>query len=254
MTLGSSAEWRAQGVVLAAGRSARVGFPKGLATLAGETLLSRVGATLRAGGCGDVLFVLAPPHGARLAASLPTNARWVTNPHPERGMLSSLLVALKWLLAPTGNAPEARPDADSRGATRSDTALLVQGHAEALAGVQTAGLDALVVALVDHPRVSPATVLALLAAAQETGAGVVRPRFGERRGHPFVLARSEFERALALGQGDPHAPAATLRDVVQGAATSLVIEVEDPFILDDLDDPEALRRAGALPPKATGGR
>ncbi len=249
MTVTSSPEWRAQGVVLAAGRSARVGFPKGLATLAGETLLSRVGATLRAGGCDDVIFVLAPPHGARLAASLPTSARWVTNPHPERGMLSSLLVALEWLLAPTGAAPEPRPDADSRGATRGD-------HAEARARVKATGLDALVVALVDHPRVSPATVRALLAAARETGAGVIRPRFGERKGHPFVLARSEFGRALALGLGqdDPHAPAATLRDVVQGAATSLVIEVEDPFVLDDLDDAEALRRAGALPPKATGGR
>lgn len=220
----SAREERVVGIVLTAGRSSRAGFPKALATLDGETLAARVGRVLREGGCDDVCYVVAAPHDAAVKAAL-RGARFVTNPAPERGMLSSLQVGL-------------RAVADEDDAATSGDAV-----------------EAVVVALIDHPRVRAETVRLLIDTWRTSDATVTRPRFGERRGHPFVLAREEFTRALALdadGDDDADAPApapATLRDVVRGARDARVVDVDDPYVLDDLDDAATLRAAGVIPPR-----
>jgi len=191
------------GNVLTAGRSARAGFPKALATLDGETLVARIGRTLREGGCDDVCYVVAAPHEAEIRAAL-GGATCVTNPAPERGMLSSFQVGLREVTL------------------RTDP-------------------DAVVVALVDHPRVRAETVRTLIDTLVNTQTTVVRPQHGDRRGHPLALARSEFARALGL---DASEDTVTMRDVVRGARSERVIDVDDPYVLEDLDDPEALRAAG----------
>ena len=212
---------RVVGVVLTAGRSSRAGFAKALATFdtpGGETLAARIGRTLREGGCDEVWYVVAAPHGAAVRAAL-VGERFVTNPAPERGMLSSLQAGLR-----------AVTDGDGADGARAAT-------------------DAVVVALIDHPRVRAETVRLLLGTLRqrgETGATVTRPQYGERRGHPFVLAREEFARALAIDADGP--AAATMRDVIRGAQNAQVVNVNDPYVLDDLDDEAKLRAAGILPP------
>jgi CTP:molybdopterin cytidylyltransferase MocA len=84
--------------------------------------------------------------------------------------------------------------------------------------------------LVDHPAVAPETIEALLA-----GASRVRvPRYDGRRGHPIWFSRRLIPEFLAL----PLNGAA--RDVVRGhAAETEFLDVADPGILADIDDPAA---------------
>jgi molybdenum cofactor cytidylyltransferase len=86
--------------------------------------------------------------------------------------------------------------------------------------------------LVDHPAASKQTVDRLLA-----GDAPVRvPRYDGRRGHPIYFSRALIAEFLAL----PADGAA--RDVVRAhAAETEFVEVDDPGILADVDDPEAYR-------------
>jgi nicotine blue oxidoreductase len=78
----------AVGVVLAAGAGRRFGGPKALAELDGVRLVDRAVATLRAGGCADVLVVAGAVPLRDVAATVVTNVSWPT------GMGSSLRVGL----------------------------------------------------------------------------------------------------------------------------------------------------------------
>jgi CTP:molybdopterin cytidylyltransferase MocA len=90
---------------------------------------------------------------------------------------------------------------------------------------------------VDHPRIRPETVAALLAAYRRGGADVVRPVYHGAGGHPTVLARSLFP---ALRHGTLPAGAQT---VVEGNPdVRLDLEVEDPGVVNDIDTPDDYQR------------
>ena len=92
---------------------------------------------------------------SRAANLLAASVRVLRNPAPERGQLSSLLVALK--------------------------------------AVDHPGVGAMLVTLVDLPLVSPATVHAVLEGYRRTGAPIVRPARNGRHGHPILFDRSLFD-------------------------------------------------------------
>lgn len=77
------------GLVLAAGASRRMGSPKALLTIQGETFLDRMLRVMRA-VCGEVVAVVPPEWSGDGAA-------YVRNPDPGRGMLSSLRCGLQRL-------------------------------------------------------------------------------------------------------------------------------------------------------------
>ncbi|PSK96833.1 nicotine blue oxidoreductase [Murinocardiopsis flavida] len=79
------------GLLLAAGEGARLGRPKAVIELGGETLARRGARLLRAGGCAPVLVVL----GA--ADTAVPDARIVRNPDWRSGMGSSLRAGLEAL-------------------------------------------------------------------------------------------------------------------------------------------------------------
>jgi molybdenum cofactor cytidylyltransferase len=87
--------------------------------------------------------------------------------------------------------------------------------------------------LVDHPAVRAST-LTRLAASQ---APLAIPRLLGRRGHPVFFARPLLAEFLAL---PPDASARTVVD--RHAADVEYVDVDDPGILQDIDDPEAYRR------------
>ena len=90
--------------------------------------------------------------------------------------------------------------------------------------------------LVDHPAVTGSTLDALLAASPPAGSRpLVRvPRYGERRGHPIWFGRDLIAEFLAL----PDNGAA--REIVRGhAGETEFVDVDDPGILADIDDPAA---------------
>ena len=146
------------GVVLAAGAGTRLGRgPKALLPYRGRPLVESVAAALLDGGCREVVVVLGAGAVDVQAAAGLDRCRIVVNPDWRSGMGSSLLL---------GNAT-----ADAR--------------------------DHLMVALVDQPGVTAATVRRLLgahrpgrvtAAAYDGGAAATEGRGGGlRRGHPLVI-------------------------------------------------------------------
>jgi len=152
------------GIVLAAGASSRMGRPKALLPIGGDTFVTRVCRTLLEAGVDDLLVVSGAEHDAVAAAlsraGLP--ARIVENPRREEGQLSSVLAGL---------AVADRP-----------------------------GVDAVLVHLVDAPLVRPDTARAVLDAFQRTHAPIVRPAVGGRHGHPVLFARRLFDE---LRRADP---------------------------------------------------
>jgi molybdenum cofactor cytidylyltransferase len=145
---------RIHAIILAAGRGARVGGPKALLRLDGETFLARVARLLRRPAVERVTAVLG--HEAdrvRREAALPPDVGVTVNARYADGMLTSILAGLD--------------------------------HAEA------AGADALLVHPVDHPLVEAATVDAVVAALAQ-GATIAVPSHGGRRGHPAGFARSAW--------------------------------------------------------------
>jgi CTP:molybdopterin cytidylyltransferase MocA len=75
------------GLVLAAGAGRRMGQPKAELIVDGERLIDRAVRVLRAGGCDEVVTVVRD-------GLLSPDAQVVVNPEPERGMGSSLRLAL----------------------------------------------------------------------------------------------------------------------------------------------------------------
>ncbi len=97
-------------------------------------------------------------------------------------------------------------------------------------------VEAVVLCLVDHPAVTVATIRKLAESFRKTRLPVVVPKFQGRRGHPVVLSRALFEQFGSL------APDQGANTVVRKyrEATELV-EVNDPGVLLDVDDPETYR-------------
>jgi nicotine blue oxidoreductase len=184
-------------IVLAAGASSRMGRPKALLPIGGRAAVEVVAETLRGGGCGEVVVVVGA-HAAEIRAGARLDGvRVVDHAGWAGGRTSSIQAGL--------------------------TAL-------------PPGADAVVLALVDMPYVTPATVVALLTAHGSAGPGVeaVVPAHVGRRGHPVLLRRPLFARIAALGPDDP------LSAVVRAAVVD-EIPVADPGVLVDLDAPGDLR-------------
>lgn len=81
------------GLVLAGGASSRMGRPKALLTLGGETFAARLTRLLRGAGCAEVVLV-AGAHVAAISAGAPFGARVVATAAWRRGMRASLRAGL----------------------------------------------------------------------------------------------------------------------------------------------------------------
>ena len=145
-------------IVLAAGGSTRMGQPKALLTIGagGQTFLNRILRTLDAAAIEEVIVVLGTEAGVvEQAAIAGPRVRFVQNPRPERGQLSSLLEGLRVADRP--------------------------------------GVEAVMVTLVDVPLVEAATVRTLVDAYRNRRPPVTRPVSGARHGHPVIFDRAVFD-------------------------------------------------------------
>jgi molybdenum cofactor cytidylyltransferase len=99
-------------------------------------------------------------------------------------------------------------------------------------------VDGVLFTLVDHPAVSPATIDAILAAPGPEGAPLLRvPRYGADRGHPIWFSRALIPEFLAIPAGG------AANEVVHAhRAETEFLDLEDPGIVADIDDPEAYRQ------------
>jgi molybdenum cofactor cytidylyltransferase len=182
------------GIILAAGESRRMGFPKAILRYRSETFLDTL-IGLMAPHCSPLIVVLGA-HAGRIRESTTRSAEFVFNPDYPRGMTGSLQCGLR--------------------------ALPAEGRGGVL------------FTLVDHPAVSPATIDALLAPCSS----LLRvPRYGGKRGHPIWFSRDLIAEFLRI----PETGAA--RDVVRAhTGETEFLDVDDPGITADIDDPVAYGR------------
>jgi molybdenum cofactor cytidylyltransferase len=96
---------------------------------------------------------------------------------------------------------------------------------------------------VDHAAVRPSTVAEIVRRfAGRSDELVVVPQSGGRRGHPVCCARELIPEFLSLPAGG------AARDVVhRHRDRTACVEVNDPGIHEDADDPEAYRRLSSAP-------
>jgi molybdenum cofactor cytidylyltransferase len=181
------------GVILAAGESTRMGFPKALLRYRDETFLDTL-TGLFAARCSTVVVVLGA-HAARIREGARRPAEFVFNAAYTRGMTSSLQCGLRAV---------------------------------------PAGIEGVLLTLVDHPAVAPATLDALLADPRP----LLRvPRYQGRRGHPIWLSRDLIPEFLAIDESVP------ARDVVHAhVSRTEYLDLDDTGIVTDVDDVEAYRR------------
>jgi CTP:molybdopterin cytidylyltransferase MocA len=92
---------------------------------------------------------------------------------------------------------------------------------------------------VDHPFVDLRSALAVLDGARRTGATIVLPRCGERRGHPAYFARDHWRELLTVADGGARAVIAS-HAATAGAVAE--VAVEDRGVLRDIDRREDLAR------------
>ena len=138
-------------ILLAAGRSSRMGTPKPLLLLAGKPLLARSLDALRDGGVGEIVVVLgAEADRVRRGVSL-EGTRVVVNEEFEAGMSASIRAGL-------------------RGAS--------------------ADAEAYLIVLGDQPLVAPATIRALVERRAATRARILVPTYLGVRGNPVLLEAS----------------------------------------------------------------
>jgi molybdenum cofactor cytidylyltransferase/nicotine blue oxidoreductase len=148
------------GAVLAAGSGSRMGAPKAQLVIDGRRLVDRAVGVLVASGCHPVLAVVRP------GVDVP-DGEVVVNDHPDRGMRSSLELAL-----------------DAAAARRS---------------------AALALLLVDLPGVSTEAVTAVVSAWRPGRIAVAD--YGGLRGHPIVMSLSLWYEALTRAGPDEGARA-----------------------------------------------
>jgi molybdenum cofactor cytidylyltransferase len=90
---------------------------------------------------------------------------------------------------------------------------------------------------VDYPAIQPSTIKTLLGALESSGALCAIPRYDGRKGHPVACRMglaAEFLDLPADGQA---------REVVRRhAAATVYVDVDDPGVVDDVDDPAAYQR------------
>lgn len=89
---------------------------------------------------------------------------------------------------------------------------------------------------VDNPLVAPATVRALVDGWRRSVRTIAVPSYRGRRGHPVL-----FDMALAAELQAPGLAEGARSVVRRDPGRVLVVEVDDPGVVDDLDTPEEYR-------------
>jgi len=193
------------GLILAAGESRRMGYPKALLRYREESFLDRL-VGLFAPHCSPVIVVLGA-HVEEIRAGTQRHATFTVNRHWQRGQTSSLQCGL--------------------------------------AAVPPAAQGVLFT-LVDHPAVNCSSVEKLLDSVaplpdgRGSGSGaspaplLCIPRYQGRRGHPIWFSRELIPELIAVRE--PR----TAKDVVHAhRAETLFVDLDDPGIVADIDDPAA---------------
>jgi len=185
-------------IILAAGKSIRMGQPKMLLPWGDTTVLGQVTMTFNKIGIADIIVVtggdreVVEAEASRLAEVL--SVRSVYNPSFEQmGMMSSIQVGLASL---------------------------------------PADCKAVLIGLGDQPQVEEKTLKDILEIFVTTGAGIIVPSYENRRGHPVLLGGVHRLELLNFN------PQSSLRDFMKAHQEEIYYVKAGASVLQDLDTPQ----------------
>jgi CTP:molybdopterin cytidylyltransferase MocA len=211
------------GIILAAGESRRMGFPKALLRYRDETFLDTL-IGLFAARCQPVIVVLGA-HSDRIREHTLRPATFAINADYQRGQTSSMQCGLRAVPAGADSVLFTLVDHPAVAPATLDS-LLPQTHSLTLG------------ALIGAPTVREGSPLT----AQLPGPLVRVPRHQGRRGHPIWFSRELIAEFLGLPENG------AAREIVRShAAQTEFLDVDDAGILADIDDAEAYGRLTGAP-------
>ncbi len=217
--------------MLAAGEGSRLGQPKALVELGGQTLAERGVATLLGGGADPVLVVTGAVRVSVQGAWTVRNLDWRT------GMGSSLAAGLHALDVAHGPGdPEPARGLDPEAGGRARGSSPADWGWEASASE----VSAAVIALADQPLVG-AEVVRRLIAAYDAGAPVVVAAYEGKPRNPVLIDREYWPAVLEMAVGDTGA-----RPFLRAHPTLVTpVECGDIGGAFDIDTPADLARVAA---------
>jgi molybdenum cofactor cytidylyltransferase len=151
-------------VVMAAGRSSRMGQPKMVLPWGSTTVICQVVAILDACDVSPIVVVTGGAADLVELALKGTSAVMIRNPNFA---VSEMLVSIQIGLS-----------------------------------AMPAGVQACLVCLGDQPQMEASVVERLILRYQQSGCPLVVPSYQKRRGHPWLLDRSLWDDILAMGPDD----------------------------------------------------
>jgi len=186
-------------LILAGGLSSRMGAFKPLLTLGGRLIIEDIISHFREAGIFDIIVVVGYQAGKIIPLLENQGVRWAMNDHYDQGMFSSVQVGVRNLAG------------DCR---------------------------AFFLSPADMPLVKPLTMKKLVAAYREGKWDVYHPCYGQRRGHPPLIAAALIPPILTFAE-----PGGLRALLSRYRGTSMDVACEDSGILIDLDTPEDYERA-----------
>lgn len=193
-------------MILAAGRSSRMGQPKLLLPWGDTSVIGHLVAEWRCAGAAQVAPVCSPDHVALHqeleCLGIPATQR-IVNPDPDRGMFSSIQCAAAW----NGWRPE---------------------------------LTHWAIALGDQPHLRSATLQAILQHCCAHPGCIVQPSHQGQPAHPVILPRNVFEHLPGTGAGTLR------EFLERASTAIRLLELPDPGLPLDIDRPEDYERARRL--------
>jgi molybdenum cofactor cytidylyltransferase len=189
-------------IILAAGRSQRMGQPKMLLPWRETTVLGQVAKIFDKVGITDIIIVTGgdrikvETEVARLAVRFPIHT--VYNPSFEKGgMISSIQAGLSAL---------------------------------------SSDCKAVLIGLGDQPQVEEITLKDILTKHAQKRTGIIVPSYGNRRGHPVLIDAYHWPELLNFD------PQSTLRDFINIHQNEICYVEAGASVLQDLDTPQDYQR------------
>jgi molybdenum cofactor cytidylyltransferase len=181
-------------VILSAGESSRMGKPKALLPVEGQTFIEKIVTVFRMTQVEKIMVVLGR-HVEEIRPKLTQlPVQVVVNEDYRKGQLSSLQAAIRAL----------------------------EGE----------NVDAILVHLVDHPFLDSGLVDQMIRRFRETNKLIVVPRYQDRRGHPVLFSSKLFPELLAasLDVGAKEVVRAHTSDTleIETAAAGVMIDIDTP--------------------------
>jgi len=147
------------GLILAAGKSERMGSPKPLLSINGTSFLAHIVTAVRKSKLIQLRIVLGHEAEKVLKNMLDLAAEVIVNPDYEQGQLSSIIRAIQVL--------------------------------------EASAIDGVMLFLVDHPFVNPQLIDLLIQEFSRQQFPIVIPTFRGRRGHPLIFGRQLFPELVS---------------------------------------------------------